>query len=101
MFHRKPLYVAIAQRKEDRQAQLQLQHGQRMAGLAGTSTAVIPAGYPPLYYSPPGIVPQMHPRQGLMYQPLGMRPGWRANGFVPPRPPFQPAPIPMVGCYCD
>ncbi|OVA17902.1 RNA recognition motif domain [Macleaya cordata] len=97
MFHRKPLYVAIAQRKEDRQAQLQLQYGQRITGLAGPSTAVIPAGYPPLYYTPPGVVPQMPPRQGLMYQPLGLRPGWRANGFVPPtRPAFQPVPLPMM-----
>ncbi|KAI3916575.1 hypothetical protein MKW98_026317 [Papaver atlanticum] len=97
MFHHKPLYVAIAQRKEDRQAQLQLQYGQRMAGLAGSSAAVIPAGYSPLYYTPPGVIPQMPPRQGLMYQPLGMRPGWRTNGFLPTaRPTFQPVPLHMM-----
>ncbi|KAF8403181.1 hypothetical protein HHK36_011278 [Tetracentron sinense] len=97
MFHRKPLYVAIAQRKEDRQAQLQLQYVQRMRGLAGPSTAVIPAGYPSVYYAPPGVVSQFPPRQGLMYQPLGLRPGWRANGFAPPTTPaFQPAPFPMI-----
>lgn len=95
MFHRKPLYVAIAQRKEDRQAQLQLHYAQRMAGLAGPSTPVIPGGYPPLYYTaPPGVIP---PRQGLMYQPLGLRTGWRANNLVPPtRPAFQPSPIPLM-----
>lgn len=94
MFHRKPLYVAIAQRKEDRQSQLQLQYAQRMAGLAGPSAPVIPAGYPPLYYTAPGVVP---PRQGLMYQPLGLRTGWRANNLVPPtRPAFQPSPMAMV-----
>lgn len=98
MFHRKPLYVAIAQRKEDRQAQLQLQYAHQMAGLAGPSTAVIPGGYPPLYYTAPsGVVSQVSPRPGLMYQPLGMRPGWRANGFAPPaRPNFQPSQLPAV-----
>ncbi|XVF76322.1 hypothetical protein PTKIN_Ptkin13bG0257200 [Pterospermum kingtungense] len=98
MFHRKPLYVSIAQRKEDRQAQLQLQYAQRMAGLAGPSTAVIPGGYPPLYYTAPtGVISQLPPRPGMMYQPLGLRPGWRANGFAPPtRPTFQPSSLPMV-----
>ncbi|CAK9140445.1 unnamed protein product [Ilex paraguariensis] len=97
MFHRKPLYVAIAQRKEERQAQLQLLYAQHMAGLAGPS-AVIPGGYPPLYYTaPPGVVSQVPPRPGLMYQPLGMRPGWRANGYAPPtRPGFQPPPLPLI-----
>ncbi|KAJ7972296.1 Polyadenylate-binding protein [Quillaja saponaria] len=97
MFHRKPLYVAIAQRKEERQAQLQLQNAQRIVGLAGPSTAVIPGGYPPYYYTAPGVVAQMPPRPGLMYQPLGLRPGWRANGFAPSAgPSFQRSPVPIV-----
>ncbi|KAK2373603.1 polyadenylate-binding protein [Trifolium repens] len=41
MFHGKLLYVALAQRKEDRQAQLQLQYAQQIAGLAGPSTAIV------------------------------------------------------------
>lgn len=96
MFHRKPLYVAIAQRKEDRQAQLQLQYAQRMSGLAGpNSTTVLPGGYPPLYYTAPtGVVSQVPPRPGMMYQPLGLRPSWRANGIAPPtRPAFQTSSI--------
>ncbi|KAK4838190.1 hypothetical protein QYF36_011758 [Acer negundo] len=97
MFHRKPLYVAIAQRKEDRQAQLQLQYAQQIAGLAGPSTNVFPGGYPPLYYTAPsGVVPQVPPRPGMIYQPLGMRGGWRANGFSPQtRPVFQASPLPF------
>ncbi|XP_010933305.1 polyadenylate-binding protein 7 [Elaeis guineensis] len=97
MFYGKPLYVAIAQRKEERQAQLQLQYAQRMAGLTGSSTAVMPAGYPHLYYTPPGVVPQIPPRQGLVYQPFGLSPGWRPSGFVPPSgPAFQPMPLPVM-----
>lgn len=98
MFHQKPLYVAIAQRKEERLAQLQIQYAQRMAGLAAGPSAVIPGGYPPLYYTaPPGVVSQVPPRPGLMYQPLGLRPGWGPNGFAPPtRPAFQPPTLPLV-----
>ncbi|KAE8664167.1 Polyadenylate-binding protein 7 [Hibiscus syriacus] len=97
IFQRKPLYVAIAQRKEDRQAQLQLQHAQRMTRLAGPSTAILPGVYPQLYYtSPTGIVSQVTPRPGMMmYQPLSFWPGWRGNGFaLPGRPVFQPS-LPM------
>lgn len=97
MFHGKPLYVAIAQRKEDRQEQLQRQYAQCVAGLTGPSTAVIPGGYPSYYYPTPGVVSQVPPQPGLMYQPLGLRPGWRANGFAPPtRPAFQPSPVPVI-----
>lgn len=98
MFHRKPLYVAIAQRKEERQVQLQLQYAQRMAGFAGPSTTVIPGGYPPIYYqAPSGVVPPVPARPGIMYQPLGLRPGWRTNGFAPTSGPvYQPPPVSVV-----
>ncbi|CAI9783139.1 unnamed protein product [Fraxinus pennsylvanica] len=96
MLHRKPLYAAIAQRKEQRQAQLQLQYAHRIAGLVGPS-AVIPGGYPTLYYPSSGVVSQVPAQPGLMYQPLGMRPGWRANGFADPsRPAFQTSPVPLI-----
>ncbi|KAL6133509.1 hypothetical protein ACLB2K_065744 [Fragaria x ananassa] len=96
--HRKPLYVAIAQRKEERQAQLQLQYAQRMAGFAGPSAAVIPGGYPHIYYqAPSGVFPPGPPRPGIMYQPTGLRPGWRPNGFGPTSgPAFQPPPVPVI-----
>lgn len=90
MFHGKPLYVSIAQRKEDRKAQLQLQHAQRIAGLTGSPAAVIPSAYPPVYYPP------MSPRQSLYYQPFGVRSGWRPNSFLAPRPAFQSMPLPGV-----
>lgn len=97
MFHRKPLYVALAQRKEERQAQLQIQYAQQMAGLAGPS-AVMPGAYPPIYYpAPPGVVPQVPARPALMYQSAAIRPGWRPNGFPnSARPGFQPSPVPLV-----
>lgn len=83
MFHQKPLYVAIAQRKEERQAQLLLKFSQVMRGFAGQS-AVIPGRYSSLYYPVPGVSTQVaaRPRPGMMYQPFGMRPGWGADGYA-------------------
>ncbi|PWA78576.1 poly(A) binding protein 7 [Artemisia annua] len=93
MFHKKPLYVAIAQTKEERQAYLQSQYANRMPGLLGTGA------YHPLYYSTPAsIFPQAHIQPGMMYPrpPMGMRPRWRGNGFAPPtRPAFQSSPSPF------
>ncbi|KAK4481126.1 hypothetical protein RD792_012003 [Penstemon davidsonii] len=94
MLHRKPLYVAIAQRKEERKAQLQLQYAHRV--YAGPSP-VIPGGYSPFYYPAPAVVPQISSQPGLMYQPLGIRPGWRPNRFAnPSRPAIQPSSVPLV-----
>lgn len=98
MFHRKPLYLAIAQRKEERKVQLQLQYSRRTAmGFSAPSAPLIPRGYPPFYFPTPPAVPQVAPpRSGLMYQPLCMRPEWRGNGFAPTAgPAFQPPPIPV------
>ncbi|MCD7468881.1 hypothetical protein HAX54_007427 [Datura stramonium] len=74
MFGQKPLYVAIAQRKEERQAQLLLKHAQGIAGLT-LSSAFLPGGYPPLYYPALGNL-QVSEQPGLLYQPLSMRHGW-------------------------
>lgn len=94
MFHRKPLYVAIAQRKEDRQAQLQIQYANYMPGFAGP-TSVIPGVYPPFYYATPSGTMSQVPR--LMYQPMPMRHGWRANAYAPQaRPALQPSMSPYV-----
>ncbi|MED6156692.1 hypothetical protein PIB30_016627 [Stylosanthes scabra] len=96
MFHRKPLYVALAQKKADRQAQLQLQYAQQLTGLGGPSTAIIPAGYPPYYYAATGVVSHVPTRAGLMYQPITLRTGWRASGFAPPARPLPQTPVPVV-----
>ncbi|KAH7291430.1 hypothetical protein KP509_29G016700 [Ceratopteris richardii] len=97
MLFGKPIYVAIAQRKEVRRAQLEQQYAQRMAALAGPPGPMVPAPYPPMYFTaPPGVVPPLPQRQGIMY-PVGLRPGWRPAGVPPPRPGFQSMPtLPVV-----
>ncbi|CAK8568719.1 unnamed protein product [Lathyrus sativus] len=96
MFHGKPLYVALAQKKAVRQAQLLLQYTQQSPGLAGPSTAIVPGGYPPFYYPATGVVSHVPPRAGLMYQPMALRPELRANGSAPPARSFQQSPAPVV-----
>ncbi|KAG6403795.1 hypothetical protein SASPL_136027 [Salvia splendens] len=91
ILRRKPLYVAIAQRKEERQVQLQVIYAQHMAGLSGPPSPVIQGGYSHLYYPAPGVVPQIPAQPSLMYQQQGIRPGWRANGIPnPSRPVLHP-----------
>ncbi|CAL0309912.1 unnamed protein product [Lupinus luteus] len=93
MFHGKPLYVALAQRKEDRQAYLQLQYAQK---IAGPSTATTPGGYPPFYYAAAAAASQVPLGAGLVYQSQPLRPGWRANSFASPARSFQQSPIPAA-----
>lgn len=98
----KPVYVALAQRKEVRRAQLEAQHAQR-AGLLGRG---MPMGQPPMYgaapmfYAQPGQMPPQA-RQGFVYpqqmMPRGMHPrgpmpyGARAPGAPGPGPAYMPA----------
>ncbi|XP_072066088.1 polyadenylate-binding protein 7-like isoform X2 [Arachis hypogaea] len=96
MFHGKPLYVALAQRKEDRQTQLQLYFSQQLPGLGAPSNAVIPGGYPRFYYTG-GVLSHVPSQPGMMYQHLGSRSGWRANNaFAPPTRSFQQSAAPNV-----
>jgi len=98
MLNSKPLYVAIAQRREVRRMQLQARFAQPMPALSGPGGASV-GGYPTMYYAPtPGVVPHMPQRQGIMYPPLGIRPGWRpSGGLAPPqRPAFQPMPLAVI-----
>ncbi|KAG7643343.1 RNA recognition motif domain [Arabidopsis suecica] len=72
MFHGKPLYVAIAQKKEDRKMQLQVQFGNRVeARKSSSSASVNPGTYAPLYYTNthPGMVYQSYP---LMWKSANM-----------------------------
>lgn len=101
MLHSKPLYVAIAQRREVRRMQLQARFAQPMPALSGPGGASVPSTYPAMYYTPtPGVVPHLPPRQGIMYPPsLGLRPaGWRpSGGLAPPqRPTFQHVPLAVI-----
>ncbi|XP_042496164.1 polyadenylate-binding protein 2-like [Macadamia integrifolia] len=91
----KPLYVALAQRKEDRRARLQVQFSQmRPVAMPPSVTPHVPM-YPPggpgigqqIFYGqgPPALIP---PQPGFGYQQQlvpGMRPGGApmANFFVP------------------
>lgn len=94
---RKPLYVSIAQRKEDRQAHLQLLYSHRIPGFSGPPSPVLSGGYPHLYYPAPGLVPAIPTPPNMMYQPPVMRPGWRANAIPnPSRSVVHPSPVTMV-----
>lgn len=90
-FHNKPLYVAMAERKEDRKARLQQQFATAVPTPSYTSPSngYIPATYTSIYYSPQrtNVVPQMPYNQNLLTQsafPLGpvgtIGTVWRSTG---------------------
>lgn len=94
----KPIYVALAQRKEVRRAQLEQQYAQRMLMPRPSAPGILPGAPPsgmyppgtPVFYAQPGGVPAGAPRPGMVYQPMVAR-GYR--GPVPqPRPGYQPLP---------
>ena len=79
----KPLYVALAQRKEERRMRLQAQFASRtVGGMPGCMAPYMPPpGVPgaPMYYGqpPPGMMPPQ-PQPGFGFQPVmpgGPRPG--------------------------
>ncbi|CAN8270804.1 unnamed protein product [Cochlearia groenlandica] len=85
MIENKPLYVAVAQKKEDRRARLQAQFSQMrpvaMAPSVGPRMPIYPPGGPgigqPMFYgqAPPNMIPQQ-PGFGYQQQLVpGMRPG--------------------------
>uniref|UniRef100_A0A0E0FLW4 Polyadenylate-binding protein n=1 Tax=Oryza nivara TaxID=4536 RepID=A0A0E0FLW4_ORYNI len=81
MFYGKPLYVAIAQRKEERRAKLE-QRFAELATMVGATSPVIPTGYPQFYFAHPSThLPQSPGRQGFMYPPIGISQEWRHNMF--------------------
>uniref|UniRef100_A0A2K5DG05 Polyadenylate-binding protein n=1 Tax=Aotus nancymaae TaxID=37293 RepID=A0A2K5DG05_AOTNA len=91
----KPLYVALAQRKEERQAHLTNQYMQRMASPAppsGYFMAAIPQTQNRAAYYPPSQIAQLRPsprwtNQGARPHPFQNMPG--AIRPAAPRPPFS------------
>ncbi|XWS41878.1 hypothetical protein CRYUN_Cryun17cG0120300 [Craigia yunnanensis] len=85
----KPLYVALAQRKEERRTRLQAQFSQMRPGTIGPAVGPRMPMYPPgapglgqqLFYGqgPPAIIP---PQPGFGYQQQ-LVPGMRPNFFMP------------------
>lgn len=87
MLGNKPLYVALAQRKEVRRAQLEAQHAQRQKGVrGGPGMPSAPMTYPPgaaMFYTG---VSAPSPQPGFVYpqtiiQPRGS--GWRGAPYQP------------------
>ncbi|KAJ3024409.1 UNVERIFIED_CONTAM: hypothetical protein HDU68_008176 [Siphonaria sp. JEL0065] len=91
----KPIYVALAQRKDVRRAQLSAQMQQRAQIRMQQQ---MPAGYPGMFYPPPnGLAPQQQ-RGGVFFPPNGMapRPRWAPNqvpGGYPGQPGFPAQPF--------
>ncbi|KAL5753015.1 hypothetical protein ACOSP7_023190 [Xanthoceras sorbifolium] len=91
----KPLYVALAQRKEERRARLQAQFSQMRPAAMGPAVAPRMPLYPPgapglgqqLFYGqgPPAMIP---PQPGFGYQQQ-LVPGMRPNFFMPMVQPGQ------------
>lgn len=119
MLGNKPLYVALAQRKDVRRSQLEAQMQQRQLRMQQQAVAAgMPQGYmpgAPMFYPPPGAFPGPQgqrgmvpfPPQGFMGRPrfppggqpqqMGMPgpygpggPGQQYNGMPMSRPPRQP-----------
>merc|ERR1719385_693357 len=71
----KPLYVALAQRKEDRKAHLATQYMQRVTGLRMQMNQQM--GYPQQYFVQAPMQPQRFFNQGQ--NPRGGNPRWQGN----------------------
>ncbi|KAI9343176.1 polyadenylate binding protein [Obelidium mucronatum] len=86
----KPIYVALAQRKDVRRAQLSAQMQQRAQMRMQQQ---MPAGFPGMFYPPPnGMAPQQQQRgaNGVFFTPnMAPRPRWAPNQ-VPGGFPGQP-----------
>jgi len=84
----KPLYVALAQRKEHRKAQLAQQHAQRKAGNFPASGFLPPPMYapgtPPVFYAQP-------PPQQFVYPPILPRNRYAPQTQYQPMPNYIPS----------
>lgn len=81
MFDSKPLYVALAQRREVRKAQLEVQHQHRLKSGAGFPPQMYQQGQPMYYQSMPQrnfvSYPQMMQQRGMV------QPGYPQMGGIP------------------
>jgi len=82
MLGTKPIYVALAQRKELRRAQLEAQHAIRANGIRMQQQAQASGMTGSPMYAPGAPVFYQGPRGGFMYQGVGPRPGYPV-GFQP------------------
>lgn len=74
----KPIYVALAQRKDIRRAQLEAQHAQKIAGMR------LPNGMPNMYGGPQVFYPQTAGAPRMVYQAgLVPRQRWQAGQQAP------------------
>merc|ERR1712241_291881 len=87
----KPLYVPLAQRKEDRKAHLTQQYIQRVSGMRMQQQFAGQMGFPQQTgYFLPTMATQQHP-QRFFGQPQGMRPGMTPRwAQAQPRGQMQP-----------
>uniref|UniRef100_A0A3Q2XEJ4 Polyadenylate-binding protein n=1 Tax=Hippocampus comes TaxID=109280 RepID=A0A3Q2XEJ4_HIPCM len=95
----KPLYVALAQRKEERQAYLTRQYIQRMTNARPVPNQVVnpyQAAPPPAYFIAP--IPQAQNRNAAYFAPAAQvaqlcpNPRWATAGASPPRDPVGSPP---------
>lgn len=92
----KPIYVALAERKDVRRAKLEAQYAARQASRIGNPsiTAPIYPG-PPVFY-PPQRQGGFYPQQGLALQrrwATPVQPGQRGQTFQPPMPNYMVQPV--------
>jgi len=100
MIGTKPLYVALAQRKEVRKAQLEAQYAARIKSRLNPQTngiAPMYAGGPPVFYPPnPGFVyPQMVPARNRWTQPQPQTQYQTMPGYMVPPIRQQQGPQPQ------
>lgn len=93
----KPLYVALAQRKDERKSQLAQQHNQRLQSMRMQANMYQQPGMPPMYMQ--SVMQQMQPQARPFYQQVG-RPRYMGNQqqqMMPMQAPYRGMPGGMGG----